>query len=134
MALLAAHKLGFRELIIAAALGGRLDQTLANLSLLLLPEIQDCQVRFEDGQEEIFLAHSSTQINGSPNDIVSLVPLWGAVTGVITQNLAFPLKNETLYPEHTRGISNTMTAASATVTTSSGDLLCIHIHPPKELK
>ncbi|MHC1739506.1 MAG: thiamine diphosphokinase [Anaerolineaceae bacterium] len=130
LALFAAVKLGCHEIIIVAGLGGRLDQTLGNLSLLRLPELQDCSVRFEDGREEVFLVRSKIQISGQPGDIVSLLPLWGAVTGVVTENLAYPLHDETLYPDNTRGISNAMNAPLAQVSVTSGDLLCIHTHNP----
>ncbi len=128
LALLTAHELGYREIAIVAALGGRLDQTLGNLSLLLLPELADCDVRCEDGSEEVFVIRESAEIHGQPGDLVSLLPLWGEVSGVVTQHLKYPLKSETLYPERSRGISNVMTAATATVEIASGKLLCIHTH------
>ena len=43
---------GCLELRVAAALGGRLDQTLANLFLLELDELTGIDVRLEDGREE----------------------------------------------------------------------------------
>ncbi|MPM52203.1 Thiamine pyrophosphokinase [bioreactor metagenome] len=126
LALLAAAKMGFQELVVIGALGGRLDQTLANLSLLLLPELKELSVRLEDGSQEVFVFRTSTTLNGHPGDIVSLIPLWGAATGVLTEGLAYPLHNETLYPERSRGISNVMQANQARVSLSSGLLLCIH--------
>lgn len=130
LALLAAKKLGAGEIVIVAGLGGRLDQLLGNLSLLRLPELNDCFVRFEDGCEEVFLIRGQAEIHGQPGDTVSLLPMWGPVEGVTTQNLSYPLLGETLYPEHTRGISNVMTMEIASVSVSSGDLLCIHTHSP----
>jgi thiamine pyrophosphokinase len=131
LALLTARERGFDEIVVVAALGGRLDQTLGNLSLLLLPQLEDCSVRFEDGHDEVFVIRASTEIHGQPGDVVSLLPLWGEVTGVIAANLAYPLNNETLHPERTRGISNEMTASTASVTITGGRLLCIHTHSQK---
>jgi len=74
LALLAARELGYREIVGVAALGGRLDQTLGNLSLLLLPELTDCAVRCEDGSEEVFIIRDSTEIHGRPGDVVSIPP------------------------------------------------------------
>lgn len=128
LALLAARELDYLEIVIVAALGGRLDQTLGNLSLLLLPELADCAVRCEDGSEEVFIIHEAIEIHGQPGDGISLLPLWGEVSGVVTQHLEYPLKSETLHPERSRGISNVMTAAAATVEIASGKLLCIHTH------
>jgi thiamine pyrophosphokinase len=128
LALLEAHRRGFRSILLVAALGGRLDQTLGNLSLLLLPALADCTVRCEDGQNEVFIIRDSTVISGQPGEIVSLLPLWGEVKGVTTTNLAYPLNHETLYPERSRGISNRMIAQEAVVSVDSGNLLCIHTH------
>lgn len=131
LTLLAAREMGYGEMVVVGALGGRLDQTLGNLSLLLLPQLEDCSVRFEDGVEEVFVIRQTAEIHGQPGDTVSLLPLWGEVRGVTTTHLAYPLKHETLFPEHTRGISNEMTASTASVTITSGRLLCIHTHSRK---
>ncbi len=131
LALLAARELNCGEIMVVGALGGRLDQTLGNLSLLLLPQLEDCSVRFEDGVEEVFVIRGSAEIHGAPDDTVSLLPLWGEVRGVTTTHLAYPLNHETLFPEHTRGISNEMTASTASVKIDSGRLLCIHTHSRK---
>jgi thiamine pyrophosphokinase len=128
LALLAARELGCREIVVVAALGGRLDQTLGNLSLLLLPDLADCTVRCEDGDEEVFIIRDSAEVHGRPGDVVSLLPLWGEVSGVVTSRLEYPLKAETLFPERTRGISNVMTSATAGVKITAGNLLCIHTH------
>lgn len=134
LALMAAKKLGGDEIIIVAGLGGRLDQTLGNLSLLRLPELHDCSLRFDDGIEEVFIIRHQAELSGQPGDTVSLLPLWGPVEGVFTEALAYPLLHETLYPEHTRGISNVMSRPKARVSISSGELLCIHTHNPLALK
>jgi len=128
LALLAAQKHGANEIVVIAALGGRLDQTLGNLSLFLHPSLSNCSVRFEDGSEEVFVVRSSAKIEGKVGEIVSLIPLWGRVEGVTTENLAYPLHGETLYPDHTRGISNVLTISPARVSLSTGMLLCIHTH------
>jgi thiamine pyrophosphokinase len=48
------------------------------------------------------------------------------VTNVRTDNLKWPLKNETLYPDKTRGISNEMLGKTASVSIGSGLLLIVH--------
>jgi thiamine pyrophosphokinase len=57
---------------------------------------------------------------------VSLLPLQGPVTGIRTQGLKYPLVDETLYPDQTRGISNVMENDTAVITIKHGKLLCIH--------
>lgn len=124
------------QVIILAALGGRLDQTLGNIAL-----ISDFRhgerranrqggafdLRLDDGIEEVFFCREQVQINGaSGGDTVSLIPWQGEVTGIITTGLKWPLQNETLYPHKTRGISNEMIGETATVQIKSGMLLIIH--------
>jgi len=54
--------------------GGRLDQTLANIFLLALPSIQSCEVRIENGSDEAFLIKDSGNITGETGDTVTLLP------------------------------------------------------------
>ncbi len=126
LGLLAAVEKGFDEIVVIAALGGRLDQTLANLYLLLLPELETVKVTIENGVEEVFLIRGSAKIIGNPGDIISLIPINGMVPGVFTTALKYPLNKETLYPGKTRGISNVMLTNQAEVSIDSGCLLCIH--------
>lgn len=126
LALLAAAAKGFKEILVFAALGGRLDHTLTNLFLLALPELSHLKVTVENGEEEIFLIRDKAEILGRPGDTLSLIPLQGEVKGVETRALKYPLKQETLFPEKSRGISNIMLADRAGVSIESGFLLCIH--------
>jgi len=115
------------QILILAALGGRMDQTLANIALLSNLQLATFDVRLTDGVEEIFFCRDQAKVEGRSGDIVSLIPWQGEVTGVFTENLRWHLHHETLYPEKTRGISNEMTADVATVSIKSGLLLITHI-------
>ena len=114
------------QILILAALGGRMDQTLANIALLSNLRLATFNIKLVDGVEELFFCHDQAKIEGRIGDIVSLIPWQGEVTGVFTENLRWHLDHETLYPEKTRGISNEMTAEIATVTIRSGLLLVVH--------
>jgi thiamine pyrophosphokinase len=114
------------EIIIVAALGGRLDQTLANIALLSDVRLATFDFRLDDGVEQIFFCRDQAEVKGRSGDIVSLIPWQGEVTGIQTKNLRWSLDNETLYPEKTRGISNEMTADMANIKISSGLLLVVH--------
>ena len=117
---------GFRTVLVAGALGGRMDQSLGNIFLLLDPAYRDCDVRLEDGVEEAFAIRETAEIQGAAGDTVSLLPFAGPAVGIRTEGLRYPLNNETLFLEHTRGISNVMQAGAARVSLESGLLLCIH--------
>ena len=117
------------EVIILAALGGRLDQTLGNISLIsdqFIIHHSSLIISLDDGIEEVFFCHDQVQISGTVGDIVSLIPWQGEVTGITTQGLKWTLQNETLYPHKTRGISNEMMGERATIEIKSGLLLIVH--------
>jgi thiamine pyrophosphokinase len=129
LALLTAVREGYKEILILGGLGGRLDMTLGNISLLLLPELAGCAVRLDDGTDEVFFIRPSVPgqlIEGQPGERVSLLPWGGPAAGVRTEGLYYPLQGETLYPERTRGISNQLLASQAVVWLESGMLVCIH--------
>lgn len=126
LAIAKAVELAPREIVILAALGGRMDQTLANIALLSNLQLSTFNLRLDDGVEEILFCRDQVQVEGRSGDIVSLLPWGGAVTGVQTENLKWELHNETLYPEKTRGISNEMTGDVANIKISSGLLLIVH--------
>jgi thiamine pyrophosphokinase len=128
LAIEAALEQGAASIQIVAALGDRLDHTLGNIYLLTQPRLAVLDVRLVDGEQEVFLIRDKTTLNGQSGQIVSLIPLLGPVSGVTTSQLAYPLQHETLYPDKTRGISNVMTAETATVSIDDGILLCIHTY------
>jgi len=126
LALQIALDMDFQVILIVAALGGRLDQTIANLLLLTHPDLSNRDVRMDDGLEEVLLIRHKAVIEGMPGDTVSLLPLYEPARRIVTEGLYYPLRAETLWPEGTRGMSNVMTAPRANVHLGEGQLLCIH--------
>lgn len=126
LALRHALEYGPQAIRVLGALGERLDQTLANLALLTAPWLEGIDVRLDDGVEEVFLARPEAVVEGRAGETVSLIP-WGTpAEGVTTEGLRWPLRDETLYPERTRGISNEMTGPVARVRVRAGLLLVVH--------
>jgi thiamine pyrophosphokinase len=117
---------GHHQIIIVGALGGRLDQTLGNLSLLSHPRFSTDDIRLDDGMEEAFFIRNHCQISGSPGDIVSLLPWGEKVNGISSEGLRWPLHNDSLFPDQTRGISNELVLEQASLILKSGLLLVIH--------
>ena len=114
------------HVIIVAALGGRLDQTIANIALLGDSRLSSLDIRLDDGVEEIFLCRDQAHVHGRSGDIVSLIPWQGEVSEVQTTDLKWPLHKETLYPDKTRGVSNEMISDTAAISIGSGVLLIVH--------
>lgn len=126
LALGRALEIGNQEIIILAALGGRLDQTLANLSLLADLRPSTFDARIDDGVEQAFFARTRSQVAGRSGDIVSLIPWGGEVHITSTSGLKWPLSNEILFAHKSRGISNEMIAERAEIKITSGLLLIVH--------
>ena len=114
------------SILIIAALGNRLDQTLGNISLLSDPRLSTLDCQLDDGAEEVFLCRGQSKVEGRRGDIVSLIPWNGAVKGISTHGLRWSLNNESLFPNKTRGISNEMLDEIAEVNIEFGLLLIIH--------
>jgi thiamine pyrophosphokinase len=127
LALMLLAERGYNWMRVIGGIGGRLDQTLANIYLLALPQLENCDIRIvANNQETYLLSAGKHHIHGNKDDTISLIPLGGAVHGIHTENLYYPLTNETLNFGPARGISNVMTADTATIHIKSGTLLLIH--------
>jgi len=125
IALLYAKKFN-EDIFLFGALGGRLDQMLANILLLAHPALSDCSITLVEQYERAWLLTGRMEFEGQIGDTVSLIPLEGDVEVKETTGLRWPLIDNVLSFGLARGVSNVMTAVLATVEVVSGKLLCIH--------
>ena len=119
---------GAGEIVLLAALGGdRLDHELANLLLVADPRVRG-RLRAVRGRTTVRALHGGDQLglDGSPGDIVTLLPL-GDAAGVVTEGLRYPLDREPLRAGAARGLSNVVDRAGATVALAAGVLIVIEI-------
>lgn len=119
---------GVTAIDILAVQGGRLDQSLANLLLLTRPEWGQAQVRAIVENEAAWAVWDGQQveINGTPGDRLSLVPLAQQVTSVTLTGVKWPLDEATLELGSTWSISNVLTESTAHLHVGKGVLLVIH--------
>lgn len=113
------------KIVVFGALGGRIDHTLANIGLLSNPYYVDKNIKIFSNNEYIYFLRSPTTIKGNIGDIISLIPWGEPVLGVTTTGLKFPLSNEELLPDRSRGISNVMSSTEALIQFKKGNLLCV---------
>lgn len=125
LALLKAVQLGYTDITIIAALGGRLDHTLANIMLLALPEAKQVSLRILDEKQEIILIRDEAVLEGEPGMTVSLLPLSEKVAGITTSGLAYQVPENTFIMGIPNGISNIMTDKQARIQVKTGLLLAI---------
>ena len=112
---------------IIGALGGRIDQTLANIFLLTLPGLRQIPTEIVDGEQCLRLLRPGRHdISGRAGDTISLIPLGDAVDGIVSAGLRYPLRGESLVLGPARGISNVLAAERARLEIEAGELLLTH--------
>ena len=117
---------GATEILLLGAVGGRLDQTIANL-LILAQKNWAVPLTIAEGDQlaRVLRGRQSVSLSGPTGGYVSAVALSEEVTGVTYRGLEYPLENATLRLGSTRGVSNTMVSSPAQVSIESGILLVI---------
>jgi len=116
----------YKDILVIGALGGRIDQTLANLGLISSISNDDIRIEFDDGREHIMLIRNRLLLSGKKGDTVSLIPLCSPAEGITTKGLRYSLADGSLLTDKTRGISNVMMEEIAEINITSGTVLCIH--------
>ena len=127
LALQTAQRLQPEEVILLGALGGRLDQTLANIFLLAHSDYADLRVTLVNGPERAWIMRDALVVRGRPGDILSIIPLTPDVTGLTYHHgLRWTLTDAALPFGSSRGVSNELVAEEARLSLRTGIVLVIH--------
>lgn len=127
LALLIAQERGAREILVYGAVGGRLDMTFGNLTLLAHPELQvPTTLICENEEVHLLRPGDSLELGGQPGETLSLLPLQPGGSLVSARGLYYPLESELLEFGLTRGISNQLISHTARISIDSGLLAVIH--------
>lgn len=126
LALQEAFQLDPDEVWIFGALGGRIDHTLANLSLLGQGLERGVTVRLVDPTCRIFLAKGKSVLEGNTGDLVSLFPFSGSARGITLEGFAYPLTNAEMTVGYPYGVSNVLTSPTGIIAVDEGCLLVVH--------
>ncbi len=105
--------------------GTRLDHTIANIQLLMLPLKKGIPAVIIDRHNQIRLTNSEIEISGTKWDTISLLPLTNEVCGITTENLEYPLNNADIKLGSSLGVSNVMLSDKARIKVGSGILTVI---------
>jgi len=126
LALDAARDHGARRIVVLGSDAGRLDHVLAIAALVAAPRYAAAAVEAWLGPAHLVVVREApAALAGRPGDLVSLLPVHGVAQGVTTEGLLYPLSDEDLGPGSTRGVSNELVAARATVTVRGGALVAV---------
>lgn len=118
------------RVVVLGGHGGRLDHLLANVLLLASPLLRGVEAVAQMGRSRVTAIHHRAELLGRAGDLVTLLPVGGPACGVVTEGLAYPLRDEDLLPGTSRGVSNVLEGGRATVTLRSGTLLAIQPGSP----
>jgi thiamine pyrophosphokinase len=116
---------GAERILVLAGGGGRLDHLLSALLLLGHERYANAQVDALVGPARVHVVRGTRTLAGEPGELVSLLALHGSVAGIRTEGLAYALHGETLEAGSSRGVSNVLTAPTATVTVEHGTLVAV---------
>jgi len=75
----------------------------------------------------VLAGRASLELGCGPGSVVTLLPVGGNAQGVATRGLRYPLDGETLRVGRSRGLSNEVVEAPASVWLGAGTLLVIEI-------
>ena len=109
------------------AVNGRLEHSLANIFLIENFVQKGLSLYFINKENEIFVLYGpdEMELSSEKGAEISLFPLTEQVKTEFIKGFKYPLQNETLYRNHTRGISNVAVNEKLSLKISSGILLII---------
>jgi thiamine pyrophosphokinase len=128
LALDAAWGRGAERLVLVGGHGGRLDHALATMGALAAVAAIGRRVEAWMGPAHVSVTVDEASVAGRVGELVSLVPLGGAVDGVTTTGLRWPLTGAHLPFGSTWGVSNEVVAAEAGVSVTGGVLAVVRPH------
>ncbi len=119
---------GFDEFLFVGVLGGRMDHSMGNLSLLMMLDSMEKRSEILDDFSVISVVSKNTAKIPDAFSYFSLLCLDGPAHGITVENAKYPLSDATITPEYSYGISNEVLPGKvATVRVKEGRLLLIQV-------
>ncbi len=112
---------GFSQFLMFGMIGSRMDHTIANITLL--KNLENAVIINENN--EIYLLRDKIKIEAPIGTTISILPIFGDVSGVTTYGLDYPLTNGSITCGTSLGVSNVMTEAVCEITVEKGMALVI---------
>lgn len=117
-----------REVRIYGGMGGRIDHTLANISLLAAGANKGIATKLVDEWCEISIITKRTTIEGMAGQTVSFFPLVSPAEGIDLEGFTYPLAGGRMEIGAPYGISNLLAADRAVASVTTGSLLMVKYH------
>ena len=121
-------KLGFKEIHLLGADGGRQDQFLSGLEILFKYSEQARLISWTQ-LERLEFINQIWEENIAPGTTLSLLPVFGGAQGIVTKGLKYALNNQDLIPgKSPSGVSNLVVSNPVSVNIKKGTLLLLVQH------
>jgi len=129
LALDAAARFETDEVLILTALGGRMDQYVANILLLTRSDWNIKRMWLADGDQQarILKGPDELVLTGQKGDMLSVIPLSGQIDGLYLTGVEWPLENATVAWGSTLTLSNNFQENKVTIKIKAGVCLIVRI-------
>ncbi|MGN1350129.1 MAG: thiamine diphosphokinase [Anaerovoracaceae bacterium] len=126
MAVKEALRRGYQRIMLLGALGGRIDHSLANISLTAFAAERGADLQILDGHHQIFaVRRGRRRIARSTWRNLSVFAFDTECTGVTLRGVKYPLENAVLKNSFALGVSNEFTSEKAEISVETGTLLVV---------
>ena len=123
-----AVKRGFSEFLLIGTVGGRLDHTLGNVSILLYLDSLGKKAQMIDDYSEMEIVSKEPAFIEDKYAYFSLLNITGLAEGVTIRNAKYPLEDASITCEYQYGVSNEpLPKKTAQVSVANGRLLLIKV-------
>ena len=117
----------YNAVTLVNAVNGRLEHSLANIFMAEKFSRKGMSIHFYNKDNEIYVlrAPDELELASIPGDEISLIPLTDEVRVETVKGCKYPLCNEVLLREESRGISNVAESEHPTIKITQGILLIV---------
>lgn len=117
---------GFKNFLFLGSTGGRIDHTLANLSILLFLKKNGAFGIISDEYSDVFLLESgNNEFKGLKGKTVSVMPFACESVCLSYSGMSYPLNRTTVTTDYPFSISNVASQDNVTITLHSGTALLV---------
>jgi thiamine pyrophosphokinase len=115
---------GYKSIRIFGAIGGSLDHTIANLSLLVKYASKGIEIAFYDGENVVFsITNSGACFDENASGRISVFSACDKALGVFEKGLLYELDNAILQNTEPLGVSNEFVGVPSEISVQNGTLI-----------
>ncbi len=121
-----AEKRGFRDFLLTGVIGGRLDHTLCNVSILYYLKNRGLNGIIVDDYSEMKIVADKTEYIPDTFKFFSVLNISGTAEGITIKNAKYSIENATIRSDYQYGVSNeVLLGLVAEVSVKNGSVLLI---------